>query len=104
MLLKDRMPQYDRMIEHLRDVTPQRLGCTVSQIYRALLTVPESMSVTELRETISQRHHQRMEQVLGSHQPPERYDLRGVMLFGISDAPVRSCAELLSRDSGALRR
>lgn len=85
MLLKDRMPQYDRMLEYLRDVTPQRLGCTVSQIYRALLTVPDSMSVAELHETLSQRHHQRMEVVLGSHQPPERYDLRGVMLFGISE-------------------
>lgn len=103
MLLKDRMPQYDRMIEHLRDVTPQRLGCTVSQIYRALLTVPESMSVTELRETISQRHHQRMEQVLGSHQPPESYDLRGVMLFGISECARSVLApELLS--SGKLER
>ncbi|MEN6624901.1 MAG: galactokinase family protein [Candidatus Sumerlaeia bacterium] len=85
MLLKDRLPQYDRLLEHLRDVNPQRLGCSVSQIYRALLNVPDSMSVAELRENISERHHKRMEMVLGSHQPPERYDLRGVVMFGIAE-------------------
>lgn len=103
MLLKDRMPQYDRMLEHLRDVTPARLGCTVSQIYRAMLTVPDSMTVTEIKETLSQRHHQRMEQVLGSHQPPERYDLRGVMLFGVSEC-ARSVLAPALLSNGKLSR
>ncbi|MCE5231354.1 NTP transferase domain-containing protein [bacterium] len=103
MLLKDRMPQYDRMLEQLRDLNPQRLGCTVSQIYRAMLNIPDSMSVAELRETLSDRHRQRLEVVLGSHQPPERYDLRGVVMFGVSEC-ARSVLAPGLLSSGKLER
>jgi len=85
MLLKDRLPQYDHLLEHVRDVNPQRLNCTVSDIYRMLLNVPERISREELTQLLSARHKDRVERVLASHQPPKEYDLRGVLLYGVAE-------------------
>ena len=98
MLLKDRLPQYEQLLEHLRDINPQRLSCPVSQIYRMLMAVPDSMSVAELRDALSERHRKRMEVILSSHQNPERYDLRGVMMYGIAEcARAQLAPDLLNQ-------
>ncbi len=85
MLFKDRQPQFEGLLEHLRDINPARLNCSMGDIYRLLACIPDSMSVPELREALSERHRQRMEVVLGSHTPPERYDLRGVVIYGVAE-------------------
>ncbi|NLX06976.1 MAG: NTP transferase domain-containing protein [Phycisphaerae bacterium] len=85
MLLKDRVPQLDHLLAHVRDINPRRLHCPISQIYRHLLTVPEYMPAKTIRETLSERHQPRLERVFGSHRNPECYDLRGVLLYGIAE-------------------
>ena len=36
------------MLEHIRDITPERLGVPLSQVYRMLLAVPEGLRVWSL--------------------------------------------------------
>ena len=85
MLLKDRLVQYDHLLEHLRDVNVQRLNCSISDIYRMLLQIPEQISRQELVEMLSGRHRQRLEELFDSHKPCESYKLRGLLLYGIAE-------------------
>ncbi|MCX7014749.1 MAG: NTP transferase domain-containing protein [Candidatus Sumerlaeota bacterium] len=85
MLLKDRLPQLAPLLEHVRDLNPRCLNCPVSEVYRALLHVPEHMALAELRNALSEPHRRRLEPILASHQPPDRYDLRGVLLYGAAE-------------------
>lgn len=85
MLLKDRTPQYEHLLEHVRDINPRRLNCLISQIYRTLLSVPELMPADELLELLSDRHRDRLDRLFASHRVPAAYDLRGVLLYGIAE-------------------
>lgn len=85
MLLKDRLPQYAHLLEHLRDVNARRLGCSAADIYRMLLEVPEAISRRRLVGMLSARHRERVDRIFSSHRPPETYALRGVLMFGIAE-------------------
>ena len=98
MLLKDRLPQYAHLLEHVRDLNPQRLNCSIREIYGLLRHVPESMELDTLREALSEQHRRKLERILSSHRPPRRYDLRGVLLFGASEcARSLMASDLLAR-------
>jgi N-acetylgalactosamine kinase len=85
MLLKSRLPKYERLLEHVRDINPRRLSCSVSDIYRALLHVPESVTQEELDEVMHGHQCERLGLLRSSHRPPKRYGLRGVLLYGIAE-------------------
>ena len=85
MLLKQRLPQYEHRLEHVRDLNPRRLNCPLSEIYRALLRVPQFMEAGRLRQALAARHGERLEAIFSSHEPPKRYDLRGVLLYGAAE-------------------
>lgn len=38
-------------LEYVRDLDPQRLGCTTSDVYRLLLQVPQFMSRKDLKKS-----------------------------------------------------
>jgi len=85
MLLKDRLVQYGHPLEHLRDLNPRRLNCPVSQIYRCLLAVPEYMQVQDLTAALSEHHRRQLDRICSTHRAPARYDLRGVLLYGVAE-------------------
>ncbi len=95
-VLKQRSPQYRDAIEHLRDVTPRTLGCSMSDIYRLLLKVPQTMTRQEFREVLSADHQDLIESNFATHSDPKRYHPRGVLLFGIAEIlRAKKCVELL---------
>ncbi|MFA5864827.1 MAG: galactokinase family protein [Phycisphaerae bacterium] len=85
MLLKDRNEQYNHLLEHLRDVNPRRLNCTISQIYRLLQSIPEKLPTSTLRDLLSGQYRQKVERIMSSHNLPDYYDLRSVLLYGIAE-------------------
>jgi len=85
MLIKDRLPQYDHLLEHLRDINPRRLNCRISEIYRMLRSVPESVDADSLAEMVSDRHREQLDRILRSGRRQDRYELRGVLLYGIAE-------------------
>lgn len=102
MLLKQRYPQYADRMERLRDVTPQHLGVLPSRIYEMLLQLPETIRPECLFEELPEALHGRVRQIMGTHQAPEVYHIRSVILYGIAEClRSRNCADLL--ESGDYR-
>ncbi|MBI5821617.1 MAG: NTP transferase domain-containing protein [Verrucomicrobia bacterium] len=85
LLLKDRFPQYAHLLEHLRDLNPARLGVKVGEIYSMLRTLPEPVTRQQLLKTLAPQHRPRLEQIFASHQEPDGYWLRSVVMFGIAE-------------------
>jgi N-acetylgalactosamine kinase len=76
-------------LEYVRDLDPQRLGCTTSDVYRLLLQVPQFMSRKDLKKILSSEHKELMEASFASHSDPGFYKVRGVLLFGAAEV-IRS--------------
>jgi len=84
-LLKQRCPQIRGVVEYVRDLSPERIGCTTSELYRLLLNVPEAMTRKEFQNTLAAEHRDLMERTFASHRDPGVYDVRGVLLFGAAE-------------------
>jgi len=84
-LLKQRCPQIRDKVHCLRDVNPETIGCDASGIYRLLLNLPEFMTREDFWRMLAKEHKDLIEANFASHQDPGRYDVRGVLLFGIAE-------------------
>jgi len=71
--------------QHLRDLTPDRLGVSVAEVYRALRSLPVRPSVEEFRELMPRRDDENLQRIFASHGSSGRHDLRGVVLYGLSE-------------------
>jgi len=101
LLLKDRFPQYAHLLEHVRDINPRKLNCSIRDIYRMLLQVPRRMTRRQIVAALSGRHRERLERIFSTHAEPEYYDLRPVLAFGVGEAErSRICIDFL--ESGDL--
>jgi N-acetylgalactosamine kinase len=90
-------------IEHLRDLTPARLGLQASDVYRAMMRLPISPTRRRLLRLFGPRDRDRLEAIFSTHADPGRYDLRGVALYGISEVLRSECfADAVA--AGDLRR
>ncbi|MHC4123514.1 MAG: galactokinase, partial [Planctomycetota bacterium] len=95
-LLKHRCPQIKDSIDYIRDINPEKLGCTTSHIYRMLLKIPESISQKEFREILSKEHEQLLQTNFATHSPPPCYNVRLVLLFGAAEITrSKICIDLL---------
>jgi len=72
-------------IEHLRDLTPERLDVRPGEIYRAIARLPDRPTRRQLAKLFAGDDRGRLEQLLSTHADVGRYDLRGVALYGISE-------------------
>jgi len=96
LLLRDRHPQYAHLLEHVRDIRPDRLNLSQKEIYSLLMAVPERVTPREVMDHVSARHGERVEAILASHTQPNGYDLRGTLLYGAAEcARARRAADLL---------
>jgi len=103
LMLRDRHPNVAHLVEYVRDVRPDRLNLSQKDIYSLLMAVPQRITPRELMDHLSGRHAERVEAIVASHSPPARYDLRGVLLYGVAECErARRAADLL--EAGALGR
>jgi len=84
-LLRQRCPEIAGMVQHLRDVDPERLGCPTSAVYHWLLKIPSSMRRKDFAAMLSSEHRELMETSFASHDEPAAYHPRGVLLYGIAE-------------------
>lgn len=84
-LLKQRFSEIADKVKYLRDINPENLNCSESDIYRLLLSIPEFMTRDDFRSQLSTEYQEIMETNFSSHDEPERYRVRGVLLFGIAE-------------------
>jgi N-acetylgalactosamine kinase len=88
-LLRQRCPEFSRALEYVRDIDPARLGCATSDVYRMLLKVPERMTRKQYRALLSQEYAPLADANFATHDEPESYTPRGVLLYGAAEC-VRS--------------
>jgi N-acetylgalactosamine kinase len=81
-LVRKRFPGYAPRIEHLRDISPERLAVSVGDIYRILKEVPEVAAADELRAELG-RHA--FEEAIAGQPPQGTYRLRARLLYGIAE-------------------
>lgn len=83
-LIKKFFPQYASVLHHLRDVSTNNLKVPLSQIYKILLSLPESATLPELKLLLPEVD---LDSICAGHKPPEdgRYPIRGVVLFGLAE-------------------
>ena len=84
LLLRRRWPTAAGM-EHLRDLSPQRLKARSADVYRGLMTLPPSATRRQLCEMAPKADREQFDRIFASHRTRGRYDLRGVALFGIAE-------------------
>ena len=73
------------MVEHVRDIDPAKLGRPTSDICRFLMRVPQRMTRKDFRTMLSGEHKEMIEADFATHQEPEYYQPRGVLLFGAAE-------------------
>jgi len=97
-LLKLRCPQIAEIVEYVRDLNPERLGCATSEIYRLLLKVPQYMTRKDFSGSLTREQRQMLETNFATHKEPRFYQVRGVLLFGAAEC-LRSkiCLDYLER-------
>ncbi|MBN1589883.1 MAG: NTP transferase domain-containing protein [Pirellulales bacterium] len=95
-LLKHRSPEIASTVEYVRDIDPERIGCSISDIYRMLLKVPQFMTRKEFRSMLSEEHREMCDINFATHAEPEYYNPRGILLFGAAEI-MRSkiCGDLI---------
>jgi N-acetylgalactosamine kinase len=85
LLIKKQFPEYAERLEHLRDVTPDRLSVDESRIYQMVRSLPASASRAEIMRLLPEQEH-KVSRVFRSHEePPGGYPIRQVCLYGIAE-------------------
>jgi N-acetylgalactosamine kinase len=85
MLIRKNFPQHADKLEHLRDVTPERLGVDEVQIYEIVRSLPASSSRADILRLLPERQ-QEIRHVFRSHDEPEGgYPIRQICLYGIAE-------------------
>jgi len=95
-----------RGMEHLRDLTPDRLQVSNAEVYRGLMRLPNRPTRTQLRRIVPKEDRDRLTEIFATHSSIAPYDLRGVTMYGIGEC-IRSerFASMLSKgDLAALGR
>ncbi|HOX39102.1 MAG TPA: galactokinase family protein [Candidatus Brocadiia bacterium] len=85
MLLQDRHPQYLHLMEHVRDIAPDRLGVKPSAIYEMLKSVPEPLTRKQIKTMLAERHRDKVERIFSSHAEPDAYWVRSVLAYGVGE-------------------
>ncbi len=101
MILKKRWPAAGGM-KHLRDLCPSRLKVCAADIYRALKLLPNHPTRDDLRGMCTGSERERLEHLFTSHADIGPYDLRGILLYGLSEC-MRSEAFARVLSEGDLR-
>jgi len=97
-LLKLRCADIRDRAEYLRDITPEKLGCSISDIYGYLKKVPLSLTRRDFTNIFPRDRHDLLETNFSSHADPGIYYPRGVLLFGIAEIQrSRICTTFLSQ-------
>jgi len=99
LLLKKRCPQVAGLLEHVRDINPARLNCSVADIYALLGRVPLRASRKQIEAELGPEHGQQLERIFATHARRRSYALRGVLLYGVAECErSRIAIELLARN------
>ncbi|MFB0524323.1 MAG: hypothetical protein ACETVZ_02200, partial [Phycisphaerae bacterium] len=85
MMIRKNFPQYADILEHIRDINPQKLGVDQIQIYRMVKSLPASVSRADILKLLGE-HEQEIRHIFRSHDEPQHgYHIRQICLYGITE-------------------
>ena len=85
MLIRKNFPQYADKLHHLRDVDCETLGVDQAEIYRIVMSLPQSAFRVDLLKRLSE-HSEELNHIFRSHEEPRHgYLIRQVCLYGITE-------------------
>lgn len=86
LLQQQSFPELRSGLRLLRDLDEEQLGINTSRIYQMIKSLPEAISRLDLRQMVSDEHHDRLEELFASHaEPAGGYRLRDVCLFVVGE-------------------
>ncbi|MCK4966828.1 hypothetical protein KAS50_07345 [bacterium] len=89
LLLKIHFPNIAKKIKYLRDVTPNKLSTSESEVYSLLKVLPEKITRKELLSKFPE-HTDILGKIFSTHaEPAEGYTVRDACFFGITEC-IRS--------------
>jgi N-acetylgalactosamine kinase len=95
ILFKQIYPQFADRIERLRDLTCQKLGVGLDQLYGMLKAIPVRITRRELHERygpLPSEETEKLEVILRTLADPEApFEVRGLMLFGLAECERSEC-------------
>jgi len=96
-LIRRAFPKISPLIEHLRDLSAEKLGLPSSWIYEMLLHLPERATAAELRQLLPDAE---LDPLLATHETPADgvYPIRGVVLYGLAECERASRFTRLLRE------
>jgi len=84
-LARKKWMKYAAKMEHLRDITPGKLGVPDAEIFRILRSLPERVSRAEVLKMLPE-HSEAINHLFRSHnEPVDGYRIRGVCMYGIAE-------------------
>ncbi len=88
-------PEYANKLNYLKDISPDNLGVDDSQIYQMLKKVPEYLTLDEVKGLLPE-YKREIERICLTHNPPEYYEIRSTVLYGITEClRAQLCPQLL---------
>ena len=72
-------------IQHLRDLIPQRLNVPVTNIFKAVSSLPVNPTREKITDILANDQKELLTDIFMTHKNPGTYDLIGVTLFGLSE-------------------
>lgn len=96
MMLRETFPLLAEKIVQVRDVNPDTLQVKPSEIYEMIATLPESLSPMQVFQQIPKKWHKDINRLMMTHNAPETYLLRSVVLYGVCEClRANLCSALL---------
>jgi len=98
MLLKQLYPHCAPRMERLRDVNPDTLQVRPSFVYEMVMDLPEVLTPEQVWERLGGAHAEDLERIMQTHNAPEHYLIRSVVLYGIAEClRAEMCRQLLEK-------
>lgn len=98
-LLKHRCPELRDKVQYVRDLEPNKLGISISEFYEMMKKIPQYMTRKDFKSLLPAICESIVEKNFATHSDPGKYNVRGVMIFGVSEiCRSRICIELLENE------
>ncbi len=85
MIVRNNFSQHAPKLIHLRDMNPIILGVEEVEIYRMIMSLPESATRQEVLDLLP-RQEREVRHIFRSHsEPPEGYKIRQICMYGVAE-------------------
>ncbi|NMC04590.1 MAG: NTP transferase domain-containing protein, partial [Candidatus Lokiarchaeota archaeon] len=99
-ILREKYPEYEAKLHHLRDVSSENLQIPFQDIYRILKSIPESIRIGDLKLHLHSETIDKLKKRFSNFDDDDVIPLREVLLYGIAECQrSKRCMAILSNNS-----